>query len=98
MKALCLQMRFRPDTAEHDLQMKMARVDDFLAKGHKVRLDMRFRLSMREKAIMRLRDLVNMFDGRAAAIWPNINPTGSIITVVLEPEARSSAGKQPRTS
>ena len=89
-------MRFRPDTAEHDLQMKMARVDEFLTKGHKVKLDMRFKMAMREKAILRLRDLVNMFDGRAAAVWPNVKPTGSIITVVLEPEGRSGAGKQPR--
>ncbi len=89
-------MRVRPDTAEHDLQMKMGRVEEFLAKGHKVKLDMRFKLAMREKAILRLHDLVNMFDGRAAAIWPNVKPTGSIITVVLEPDIRAGAGKQPR--
>ncbi|KAK9839893.1 hypothetical protein WJX84_003030 [Apatococcus fuscideae] len=31
------EMRMRPDTADHDLKMKMARVDEFLTKGHKIR-------------------------------------------------------------
>ncbi|KAK9866678.1 hypothetical protein WJX84_005888 [Apatococcus fuscideae] len=30
------EMRFRPDTADHDLQMKMVRVEEFLGKGHKL--------------------------------------------------------------
>ena len=91
-------MRFRPDTAEHDLQMKMVRVEEFLAKGHKVKLDMRFKMHMREKAIGRLHELIGMFEGRATAIWPNVAPTGSIIAVVLEPEARTVVNKQSRAA
>lgn len=96
--ACCLQMRFRPDTAEHDLQMKMVRVEEFLAKGHKVKLDMRFKMHLREKAITRLHELIGMFQGRATAIWPNVAPTGSIIAVVLEPEARTVVNKPPRAA
>lgn len=37
------EIRLRPQTGQHDLEIKIAKVKEFLEKGHKVKLTMMFR-------------------------------------------------------
>jgi len=85
-------VQLRPKTDTHDLETKMRRVAEFLARGDRVRLVMRLRgrergVTHRWAAIMR--ELVGEL-GDSVKVISAPKPEGRTLTMTLEPNTSSN--------
>jgi translation initiation factor IF-3 len=85
------EIRFRPNTGKHDLEVKIAHAKEFLAEGHKVRMTVRFRgAEMRRQDVGRetLRQATEMLSdaGKLENTIPEVQ--GRMISVTVAPMPR----------
>lgn len=87
------EIRFRPNTDTHDLEVKIGKARKFLEEGNKVRMTVRFRGSeMRRQDVGRatLRKATEMLQDVGKLENPNAEMQGRMLSVTIAPDPGSS--------
>ncbi len=92
------EVQIRPSTDNHDIEVKSNRAREFLAEGHKVKFNMRFRgrqLAHQDIGVKMLEDIAEKMRDVAVV---EVRPTseGRTITMVVAPQPTKSGAAKPR--
>lgn len=94
------EVRLRPSTDDHDLEIKLARARAFLAEGHKVQFTMMFKgrqNAHKDIGYRQFQDLVKMFEEVAKVEVP-ARAMGRRMTMIIAPLPKgAAAAKKPKT-
>ena len=91
------EIKVRPKTDDHDLEVKVKHILRFLAEGNKVKVTCRFRgreITHPEMAERQLRDIITRC-GTGASLETDARMEGRTMTIVLAPP-RQGGGSPPR--
>lgn len=85
------EIRFRPTTDEHDMEIKLKQGRKFLEKGHRLRLTIQMRgreQSRREAAAITLSTAAEKLADVSTIVTP-ASPDGRVISLVLAPKGKN---------
>jgi len=91
------EVRFRPNTGQHDLEVKIEGAKKFLAQGLRVRLTVRFRgAEMRRQDVGRatLRKATEMLEGSGKLDSPIPEVQGRMLSVTMLPLGKKTEGAE----
>lgn len=92
------EIKVRPKTDDHDLEVKVKHILRFLAEGDKVKVTCRFRgreITHPEMAERQLRDIITRC-GNQASVETDARMEGRTMTIVLAPPRPGGGGAAPR--
>jgi translation initiation factor IF-3 len=92
------EIKVRPKTDDHDLEVKVKHILRFLAEGNKVKVTCRFRgreITHPEMAERQLRDIITRC-GTGASLETDARMEGRTMTIVLAPPRQGGGGSPPR--
>ncbi len=93
-------MQFSPDIGEHDLQLKLKKVGEFIAEGHKVKVMIKFKFarqaSMKELNKGIINNILQSVE-EIASLDSDISYAGKEINFILKPgSAKKSSPPKPK--
>jgi translation initiation factor IF-3 len=94
------EVRLRPRTDDHDLEIKVKQAQGFLEKGHKIQFTMRFRgreRAHREIALRALQEILSKLSDRVKVERPAAMDGRNMVMILspLKGASKSSSGTEP---
>lgn len=82
------ELKFRPNIEQHDVEVKLNKVKEFLADGDKIKLIMQFRgreIAYSEAGMARFKDIINKICEMGAAVESDPKMMGNRIIALVSP-------------